>query len=99
MRNPKRTDRAAAYSALYPVYCSAEKRVLFDTHHPEWCQTESWQKEAGRYAPRLADWVANEGYIGSPPKAEIPLEQLKGAEYLRRKIAMSERGEVLRKAQ
>ena len=47
------------------------------TGHAAWCATERWTKEGGRYAPKLAAWLAEQGWEDEPPerkptKAEPP---------------------------
>ena len=38
--------------------------------HERWCRTERWTKEGGRYAPKLAAWLADEGWTDEPPQTK-----------------------------
>lgn len=35
--------------------------------HAAWSATEDWRKAGGRYAPQLAQWLDDEGWLRSPP--------------------------------
>lgn len=44
--------------------------------HALWCATEDWQKENGRYAPKLAHWLADDGWKREPKATTAPKSKL-----------------------
>lgn len=38
--------------------------------HALWVQTPEWRKENGRFAPRLANWLRDRGYLSEPNTTE-----------------------------
>jgi hypothetical protein len=38
--------------------------------HEIWCESEDWTKESGKYAPKLANWIRDAGYLDAPPVTE-----------------------------
>jgi hypothetical protein len=67
VRHPKTKNRSLAERAL--VDLAQEKsfdRDAFDRVHEAWCQTESWQEKNGRFAPQLAEWISDRGYLRFP---------------------------------
>ncbi len=78
-RHPKHRDRAlgeqecAKLWARFtdPVFQSAEiERV-----HALWCETESWRERNGQFAPTLARWLDDKGWITEPTN-ELPKSRL-----------------------
>lgn len=68
--------------AAWPDF--AAKIADIDRVHALWCVTEDWRKDNGRYAPKLAQWLADDGWKREPKitepvrkksKAEIEMEE------------------------
>lgn len=77
--HPKKTDfvliAPALVSALNGSTDVAKKLAEIKACHAAWCKTEDWKKENGRYAPKLASWLADRGFTKWPSTAkERPLE-------------------------
>ena len=68
-RHPRKEGEARAKRALAAI---AKKNPAalkaIGTAHERWCATDRWTKEGGRYAPRLAAWLAEEGWTDEPPE-------------------------------
>lgn len=47
----------------------AAKLEDVDAVHGQWCASEEWQREGGRYVPALDRWISDEGYTQSPPRS------------------------------
>lgn len=66
-RHPKKKDLA-----LLPAAAEAAVRVRpmeeIERTHAAWCETEDWTKSNGRFAPSLAAWLNDRGYIQVPRK-------------------------------
>jgi len=66
-RHPKKRDKSLAEGALVAALKSGKLTpVDFDRTHAAWCATEEWTKNNGYFAPKLAEWVSDEGYRYMP---------------------------------
>jgi hypothetical protein len=45
------------------------------------CQTPEWREKHGRFAPKLNDWILNDGWRSAPE--EISAGEPEGIRYLR----------------
>lgn len=52
--------------ALDPLF----DRAAFDRAHTAWCKSKRWTEEEFRFCPRLAKWIADQGYKKLPPAAQ-----------------------------
>jgi uncharacterized protein YdaU (DUF1376 family) len=77
-RHPKKKGRPLVESALLEILQKAsEPEGLFaeiDRAHAAWCESADWTKEEGRWAPKLADWLVDQGWTGVPPDATTGVE-------------------------
>jgi hypothetical protein len=66
-RHPKVTDRVLSEAALVAlVQTPGFDGEAFDDSHLAWCQTDEWREKNGRFAPRLAQWIGDKGYLKFP---------------------------------
>jgi len=72
-RHPKKSGRILAEQALGGALAAVSDPVALaeriDQRHAEWCLFPDWQREGGRYAPKLADWLRTRGWEDDPPRA------------------------------
>lgn len=72
LRHPKKRDKGLAERALVGYLASGGSREAFDAVHGAWCATEAWQEKSGQFAPKLAEWVQDEGWKSMPPSVRKP---------------------------
>jgi hypothetical protein len=68
--HPKKSDFVlivpALVSALNGTADVPKKLADIEACHAAWCKTDDWKKENGRFAPKLASWIADRGYTKWP---------------------------------
>ena len=72
-RHPRKEGETRArrtYLAIVKKNPAAADAI--EAAHARWCATERWTKEGGRYAPKLAAWLAEQGWEDEPPEAKKP---------------------------
>ena len=70
-RHPRKEGEARALKMLRVVLKKNPGALeAIDAAHAAWCATERWTKEGGRFAPRLAAWLADEGWRDEPPQVK-----------------------------
>ena len=70
-RHPRKEGEARALKMLRVVLKKNPGALAaIDAAHAAWCATERWTKEGGRYAPKLAAWLAEQGWEDEPPEAK-----------------------------
>lgn len=82
MAHPKKVDKFLALNALKDRFGrDPEARKIFSRNHPLWCATDDWQEKNGRFAPKLHEYIGNDGWLhppnrsvanGKPPSSEPP---------------------------
>ena len=65
-RHPKKKHKSLAYEAIRRLWeSSSDPQALFeriDRVHAYLCSTPDWKKNNGSFAPKLDEWIADEGY-------------------------------------
>jgi hypothetical protein len=74
-RHPKKADKHDAITLLLKLGKDPVLRKLIDRNHELWCKVHNWRKEQGRYAPKLFQWLDDEGYTSAPDLEEQPPEK------------------------
>jgi uncharacterized protein YdaU (DUF1376 family) len=67
-RHPKKGDKHLAQQ--YAVEALGGGRIdpaLFERRHAAWCASEEWTWKNGARAPKLAQWILDEGWLYEPP--------------------------------
>lgn len=71
-RHPKKAGKVLAQQALTEVLSTTldvpSFARLIDERHAAWCGSPDWRKDGGRFAPKLADWIRNRGWLDDPPE-------------------------------
>ncbi len=72
--------------------------AVIEASHVAECSNADWQKEAGRYAPKLDEWLSDEGYTAHADRirkqsVKIPEPPSAREVYLRQKAEAEARGE------
>lgn len=71
-RHPKKAGKVLAEQALAEALASsADPRrlaMLMEERHAAWCSSHDWRKDGGRFAPKLFDWIRNQGWLDDPPE-------------------------------
>jgi uncharacterized protein YdaU (DUF1376 family) len=88
-RHPKKSYREAAANSLLTVFQNWEARakrakvdtlsalfLLIDMKHERACASESWRKSNGDFAPKLHQWLDDEGYLANAGDIEPPKDLL-----------------------
>jgi hypothetical protein len=66
-RHPKVKNRVLAEQALMKLVANPEfDREAFDHSHIAWCATVAWTEKNGSFAPVLAEWIYDCGYLRIP---------------------------------
>jgi hypothetical protein len=67
-RHPKKRDKVLASQVLSRLDQDGKlDRSLFDAVHVAWCASGAWLDKQGQYAPKLAEWVSDDGWKHPPP--------------------------------
>lgn len=67
--HPKKTSKFEALKALADrFYGRPEEQAVFDRNHAAWCKTREWRKSRGSFAPKLHDFVPDDGWMYPPPE-------------------------------
>jgi hypothetical protein len=75
--HPKKKDKPLVENALVDKAQKSTDPLAtireIETCHTAWCKTEDWQKSDGKYVPKLAEWICDDGYTkwpnGAKPRA------------------------------
>jgi hypothetical protein len=68
LRHPKKAAMFESKQALHETFRGwPELRKIFDRHHEHMCRSPDWLEKHGRFAPKLCDWIWNDGWR-SPPE-------------------------------
>lgn len=65
-RHPRKKNRVLAQQALFTAVTAGIDRSGFDRVHIAWCATEAWNEKNGSFAPELAKWIEDKGYMYMP---------------------------------
>jgi hypothetical protein len=90
-RHPKKADKFLSLKALHETFAGhPQLQRTFDKHHEIMCATPEWREKHGRFAPRLSEWIVNDGWRSPPDetRADVP----DGIRYLQ-ELARGVRGE------
>ncbi len=66
-RHPKKKDLPLLPEALENS-CKVKPLEEIERIHALWCSTEDWQKNDGRFAPSLPQWLLDRGYTREPSR-------------------------------
>jgi len=66
--HPKPSSRVLVQTAMFNAVSAGVNPVLVEESHKLWCATEGWTEKSGQYAPKLEEWIDNEGYLKRPNK-------------------------------
>jgi len=64
--HPKKRNLVLVLPALESVVSKGTDTSTIEACHAEWCATEDWQKQSGRFAPKLDEWIADRGFTVHP---------------------------------
>ena len=64
--HPKKKNLALVLPALAHEISTGAQASDIEACHAEWCKTEDWRKENGKFAPPLDRWIADKGYTQHP---------------------------------
>jgi hypothetical protein len=64
--HPKKRNMVLVLPSLEKAVLSGAQVSDIEDCHAEWCKTEDWRKENGKFAPPLDRWIADKGYTQHP---------------------------------
>lgn len=95
-RHPKHSDRIPAEQMFaqligeYPVD-PADRARQIEQGHAAWCASDDWQREGGRFAPKLVNFLRSGDWAEDPRSANVFQDGIRSAdEVLRERSAHAE---------
>ncbi len=77
--HPKKKNLALVVDALQAAVKRGYKLADIEVNHLAWAESAEWRKEAGRYCPQLASWIADDGFttwpLGREPTKQVKITQ------------------------
>ena len=74
--HPKKRNLVLVLPSLEKEVASGELASDIEACHAEWCRSEDWCENNGKFVPKLDEWISDKGYTvhpdGNKPEKHVP---------------------------